>query len=296
MLNYFNFQQAKYFIDIAQRLISVGVKEKATLTDVLRKRIVKTRHETVDNFQNNFLVYSLSPVKDAVLIMNIIVTLEQKHQEVKYIDKHIIESYSKLVNLILDNTEDIKEVYLMLTQKCLNKQEVIEIIADCDLQIIMNHAKVDRIVSDFWNGPYETQSFLKDSSAFQEVQVLRRGNKTFLRYFRPTGYKYSISNLWKKNKKKSNLQQRKLLEPQKAHFFHFERWNHSIITKYVIQALVIVIFCYWVFDISIDALSSQISLNILVLEQAKLIPILQNPSLSQSERAQLMDQFLVLRK
>jgi len=50
--------------------------------------------------------------------------------ETKYLNKDIIEKYSLIVTKILDSTERIKDIYLMLTEKCFNKKEVIDIISD----------------------------------------------------------------------------------------------------------------------------------------------------------------------
>jgi len=71
----------------------------------------------LDNFQNNFVVYSLNPVKDCVVIMYISRLLEDIHPDIKHINKGVIEKYSHLVNHIIDATQDVKEINLMLTQK-----------------------------------------------------------------------------------------------------------------------------------------------------------------------------------
>ena len=74
-----------------------------------------------------------------------------------------LQAYSKFVFIIFDNTRSIKEIQSMLIDKYYNKKEVIDLIAEGDMQIILNHPKVDRIVSDFWEGPYEKHSFLSGS-------------------------------------------------------------------------------------------------------------------------------------
>ena len=72
----------------------------------------------------------------------------------------------------MEETNDIGKIYLMLTDKLFNNQEVIDIIAYKDLQIILNSSMIDRIVSDFWGGPLPTMNFMLHSTAFREIDSL----------------------------------------------------------------------------------------------------------------------------
>ena len=84
----------------------------------------------LDNFQKNFMVFSLNPIKECVMIVNIIMLLRYKFHEIKYITNYLIADYSTAVNLILNSTEDISLVDRMLTDELLNTKEVIDILSE----------------------------------------------------------------------------------------------------------------------------------------------------------------------
>ena len=58
MLKFFSYSQGKYTIQILEKLIEVGNLE---LSNIFQDNLKKDRF---DKYQNNFIVYSLSPVKD----------------------------------------------------------------------------------------------------------------------------------------------------------------------------------------------------------------------------------------
>lgn len=72
----------------------------------------------------------------------------------------------------MEEINDVGTVYLMVTEKMFNKQEVIDVIAYKDLQIILNSPMINRIVSDFWNGPVHTKNFMLYSTSFREIENL----------------------------------------------------------------------------------------------------------------------------
>ena len=120
MASFFTYSQAKYLLNVFENMIEVGMIDfKKIIKNRNLKRDFKLKY--IDNYENNFLVYSLSPVKDWVLIMYIWRLLENVHSELKYLDNEIIEKFSILVSSIIDSTENMKEVYSLLTDKCFNK-------------------------------------------------------------------------------------------------------------------------------------------------------------------------------
>lgn len=58
MLKFFSYSQGKYTIQILEKLIEVGNLE---LSNIFQDN---SKKERFDKYQNNFIVYSLSPVKD----------------------------------------------------------------------------------------------------------------------------------------------------------------------------------------------------------------------------------------
>ena len=127
--------------------------------------------------------------------MYIVRLLEGVHSELKHLDHNIYQKYSEIVCEIIDSTENMKEVYLLLTDKCFNRKEVIDIISSSDLQIILNNSKVGRVVSDFWTGPFETEFFMNNCMAYQQFYSMFIDGKKFLDYKPETKYKYSITRL-----------------------------------------------------------------------------------------------------
>ena len=111
-------------------------------------------------------VFSNSPVKDAVFILYLIFKFSKKYRQLNLISQNLVEKYSKFVCNILDNTESVKEAHKILTQKTMNKLEVVDLIAYGNMQIILGNSRLERVVSDFWSGPYESESFLNYSSTF----------------------------------------------------------------------------------------------------------------------------------
>ena len=98
--------------------------------------------------------------------------MEKYHKQIENLNQEVIDKYCKIAVRILDETEDNKQVLHMLTEKWFNRKEVIEIMSEADLQIILNDTKVDRVVNDFWEGPYETQFFMNSSFAYSQVAAM----------------------------------------------------------------------------------------------------------------------------
>ena len=196
MIPFFSYSQGKKLISVFEKLLDQGNMNGDHSSKVRKSENLENKN-WIDKLENNFLIYSTSPVKDWVLIMYVWKQLEEVHLDLAYLDHLIYEKYSKLVNKIIDATESMKDVYSLLTDKCFNKKEVIDIISSSDLQIILNNSKVGRVVSDFWTGPFETEFFMNSCMVYQEFYHMFIGGKKFLDYKPQTKYRYSISNLWR---------------------------------------------------------------------------------------------------
>ena len=195
----------------------------------------------LDSFQNNSIVYSLNPVKDCVIIMYIWKLLENTHSDIKHINKGVIEKYSHLVNHIIDSTDDVKEVYLMLTQKWFNRKEVINLISYCDFQIILNNQNIGRIVNAFWEGPFETEFFMQSSYTFQKLKKVFVSSNDFLDFTPKTGYKFSVD--WLVNRENPTVVNNipKSKTPNNGHFFNMLVWDKSIKTKFFVEDIFIIV-------------------------------------------------------
>ena len=70
MINFFNYPQGKYLLSILLKLSDVGIMQESNLRKEMSPNN-SSKFMRFDNLENNFLIYSASPVKQCVLIMNI---------------------------------------------------------------------------------------------------------------------------------------------------------------------------------------------------------------------------------
>jgi len=62
MINFFSYSQGKYLLNILIKLADVGIIEESDSDGEVSPKINLT-HKRFNNFENNFLVYSSSPLK-----------------------------------------------------------------------------------------------------------------------------------------------------------------------------------------------------------------------------------------
>jgi hypothetical protein len=62
-------------------------------------------------------IFHQNPDVHLLNFLRTICKLQKKYSELEYINKEAIENYSRIVNMILDETENIKEVELLLKDK-----------------------------------------------------------------------------------------------------------------------------------------------------------------------------------
>lgn len=119
---------------------------------------------------------------------------------------------------------------------------VYDLIASNELYELLNVSKASLIVSSMWDGKYETHSFLNYSLNYQIVKSIIFRQKNLIGYSPDYVDEMSISETYKKLKKKFNTRkERKYVKPVKAHFFMFKAWKKSMSIRYVIDAVFIII-------------------------------------------------------
>jgi len=60
--------------------------------------------------------------------------------------------------------------------------------------------------------------------------------------FKPDNkYSFSIDHLWNRKRADSLDEKQEIKAHKKAHLLHFERWNRSLRTKYLVEALFILL-------------------------------------------------------
>lgn len=77
-------------------------------------------HEEIrDNAKTNFLVYTSNPLKIIVLLLNIVIHLSNKHQNLRFKAQKVRSSLCDIANGIIDSSSNMKEVEDMLLDKML---------------------------------------------------------------------------------------------------------------------------------------------------------------------------------
>ena len=286
MINYVNYEQAKSFVSLCSQILKYGIIDDSFV--MIQNMKSRTLNDSkLDNFHKNFTVFSLNPIKEWVMVLNILMLLRYKFTEIKYITNDLINLYSNTVDKILNSTEDIRQINRMLTEELLNTKEVIDVISECDLQIILNNPSVSRIVQNFWDGPYESESILNKSSIFNEIHTKLTQDKKILNQDKIEEYKYSIAKIktTKMLEKKEDIMPCKL---QKSHFFHFQRWNHSLRVKFFAEAILIIIISLSMFIWARDALEKSIHIDSLVTDYNSYSSQLQNSGLTSDQLSNLI--------
>ena len=96
MILYFTYDQTKFFIETCKKNILFGLKAEAPISDEYQDEFdIRTRK--INQFHKNIWVYSASPIKIWVMILNIIHKLTLKFSEVEYISKDVNFYYSTYI-------------------------------------------------------------------------------------------------------------------------------------------------------------------------------------------------------
>ena len=120
--------------------------------------------EISDDPKINFLVYCSNPLKIIVMLLNIVIHLSSKHQNLKFKAQKVRSTLCDISNGIIDTSTSMNEVKDMLLDKTYNGTEVIDLIEMLDIIEILQNPMMDSIVSNMYYGPYERESFLKKST------------------------------------------------------------------------------------------------------------------------------------
>lgn len=128
------------------------------------------------------------------------------------------ESYYKLINLLLEKNEELRVVEDILNDECYNRHQVVDLIAYRNLIPVLHNSKVNSVITDFWRGPYERNSFMNDSYNFQVINKAMNANQDFFGYHVSQFHNFD----WWKSFKNWDFN---FAKETKGHFFQFEVWN-----------------------------------------------------------------------
>jgi len=142
-------------------------------------------------------------------------------------------------------------------------------------------------VYNFWEGHFETEFFMNNCYAYQQCYKMFIDSKRFFGYKPKQRYIFSIENLYKRMTEKEFYELGEKEKLRKAHFFHFKRWDQSLMTKYIIEALFIVIGTLWTSQIAIQILDINAEITPLLNPALALIEQLNNNSLTSAQQVEL---------
>ena len=123
--------------------------------------------QLIDNPKTNFLVYTSNPLKIIIMLLNIVIHLSNKHQNLRFKAQKVRSSLCDIANSIINNSSNMKEVEDMLLDKTYTGIEIIDFIEILDVIEILQNSMVDGIISNMYLGPYERESVLKKSTCYK---------------------------------------------------------------------------------------------------------------------------------
>jgi hypothetical protein len=145
---------------------------------------ITVMHQEVSDDPNiNFLVYSPNPLKIIVMLLNIVISISAKHQNLKFKAQKVRSTLCDVANGIIDTSTSMNEIKDMLLDKTYSGIVVIDLIEMLNIIEILTNPMMDSIVSNMYNGPYERESVLKKSTCykiFEEQTLLRPGEDDFV--------------------------------------------------------------------------------------------------------------------
>lgn len=116
-----------------------------------------------DDPKTNFLVFCPNPLKMIVMLLNIVISLSNKHQNLKFKAQKVRSSLCDIANGIIDTSNSMNEVEDMLLDKTYSGTEILDFIEILDIIEILTNPMIDSIISNMYLGPYERESFMKRS-------------------------------------------------------------------------------------------------------------------------------------
>lgn len=126
--------------------------------------------EISDDPTINFLVYCPNPLKIIVMLLNIVLSVTSKHQNLKFKAHKVRQSLCDIANGVIDTSTSTNEVKDMLIDKTYNGTEVIDMIDILNIIEILQNPMIDSIVSNMYYGSYERESFLKKSTWYKIIE------------------------------------------------------------------------------------------------------------------------------
>ena len=98
--------------------------------------------------------------------MSLCIDIQKKHPLLRSLTLPIEEQLTSIFISVLETVKNIDSLTEMCTQQLMNGLEVIDAVTKYDLKRIIQHPIIEGIIMEFWNGPYQTSSFLSTSYCF----------------------------------------------------------------------------------------------------------------------------------
>ena len=228
----------------------------------------KKSFELLETFKNllfeepdhNFLTYSLNPLKIIVVMMTIINQLQETYPLLKFQIDILQEGLQNVGSHIIKNSKSVEDVEDLLLDKLYNGIEIIDMVAYLNIIPILQNPVVDVIISNMYYGPYQRDSFLKNSMSFQVIynEVSFFPGKEVTASSKMSVFKFKQGKRIKKKNKRNIYEidegdsddSSKLLEVKAnqennvkkkiiiGHMFQFVVWRKALDVRYLFNALI----------------------------------------------------------
>ena len=165
-LHYFNNEQAKHLVIFLNNLISNEIQFEKEINS---KFGLINNYELAHSVTSRLFWISENPLKLSILLINLISMIEKKFMVLEAEWKILIEMYTKLTLLLINSIKDSNDIKLIMLDYWYNKHQVIDLIAINNMWSVLQNAKVDLILDNIWNGPYEYEYLHTDYSLMSRI-------------------------------------------------------------------------------------------------------------------------------
>lgn len=127
--------------------------------------------------------------------------ISHKHSNLTFKVQKLRSSLCDVANKVIDTSSNMNEIEDMLLDKTYAGIEVINMIAFLDIIEILQNPMIDSIISNMYYGPFERETFIKQSTCFKIIEEIANDDPNSLphvtRSFKIFDYNCSYRSLYK---------------------------------------------------------------------------------------------------
>jgi hypothetical protein len=213
--------------------------------------------QITDEPKINFLVYSPNPIKIITMLLNIVINLSSKHQNLQFKAQKVRVTLCDIANAIIDSSSSMNEIQDMLLDKTYSGIEIIDYIELLNIIEVLGNPMVDSIITNMYLGPYERESFLKKNTCFRVFEEQTSDSPTmealvtksfkifeidgFLHSFKKECSEIKLTEAFKSNQLQSTTFDDGESENDPGHMFQYHVWRKSLDVKLIVNLILILL-------------------------------------------------------